>query len=245
MKALEVGPNLGEAHTAIAYALTEYFWDWEAAEAEYKEGLELSPNYATGHQWYAEYLSYMGRYDEAIKEVKIARELDPLSKIIMLMEAVIYGWSGDIETSQKYFDRNIEMYPDFGAMYINKGILHIGKEEYEDASQQFLKGLEIDKITAEGLEPYREAAKYSGFNGLIKVLHEFDLKQKPINSVLIAQNYYLLGDYENSIDWLERAIDERNLRLIRIRQGPIFSDPVFRSNPRFLAILKKMNFPDN
>ena len=54
LKALEIDPDLGEAHIAIAYALTEHFWDWEAAEAEYKKGLELSPNYATGNQWYAE-----------------------------------------------------------------------------------------------------------------------------------------------------------------------------------------------
>ena len=71
LKALEIDPNLGEAHIAIAYSLTEHFWEWSAAEAEYKKGLELSPNYAKGHQWYAEYRIYPGRFDEAKIEIKV------------------------------------------------------------------------------------------------------------------------------------------------------------------------------
>ena len=59
-----------------------------------------------------------------------------------------------------------------------------------------------------------------------------------------AESYYISGDYERSLDWLERAIEERNFRTVQINQDPLFSDPVFRSNPRFQAILKKMNFPD-
>jgi len=120
LKALEIDPNMGEAHIAIAYALTEHFWDWEAAEVEYKKGLELSPNYATGHQWYAEYLNYMGRHNEAKKEIKLARELDPLSLVILWVESWTYHWSGNIESTRGFMDRNIELYPDYDQMYYNK-----------------------------------------------------------------------------------------------------------------------------
>ena len=245
LKALEIDPNIGEAHIAIAYALTEHFWDWEAAEAEYKKGLELSPNYATGHQWYGEYLSIMSRYDESKKEIKLARELDPLSLVILWVESWIYHWSGDIETARRFMDRNIELYPDYGQMYFNKSSLHLSEGEYEEAAQMFLKALEIDNIPAEDLEEFRKALKLSGIKGLFKVFLEFHLKQEPINAYRVAVDYYVLGDYERSLDWFERAMEERNYRMVLINQDPLYSDPEFRSNPRFQAILKKMNFPDN
>ena len=244
LKALEIDPNLGEAHISIALAFTEHFWDWEAAEAEYIKGLELSPNYATGHQWYAEFLTYMGRYDEAKKEIKLARELDPLSLVILWVESFVYHWSGDIESARRFMDRNIELYPDYGQMYFNKAFFHLSEGEYEGAAQMFLKGLEIYKIPDERLEAFREAVKLNGFKGLFKVFLEFNLKQDPMNSYFVAQDYYILGDYERSLDWFELAMDERTFRLIQISQDPLFSDPDFRSNPRFQAILKKMNFPD-
>ena len=175
LKALEIDPNLGEAHITIAYALTEHFWDWEAAGVEYKKGLELSPNYATGHQWYSEYLSYMGRYDEAKKEVKIARELDPLSKIIMLNEALIYNWLGDKETARRFMNRNIELYPDHWDMYLVKAYFHLAQREYDDAAQMWLKAFEIDKVSTEVLDEGREALKLSGIQGILILLHKITI----------------------------------------------------------------------
>ena len=224
--------------------LPNTFGTGKAAEAEYKKGLELSPNYATGHQWYAEYLLLMGRYDEAKKEIKIARELDPLSLVILWVEAFVHHWSGDIESARRFMDRNIELHPEYSQMYYNKAFLHLSEGEYEEAAQLFLKGNEIAKIPAEDLEAYREAVKLSGIKGLFKVFLEFNLKQKPINAYRVAKDYYILGDYERSLDWFERAIEERNFLMVQINQDPLFSDPVFRSNPRFQAILKKMNFPE-
>ena len=244
LKALEIDPNLGEAHISIAIALSDYFWDWEAAESEYKKGLELSPNYATGHQWYAEFLINMGRYDEAKKEIKIARELDPLSMVILRTETFLYSWSGELETAWRYLDRNIELYPDYSLMYTDKAYLHLQEGEYEEAAQMFLKGDEIDSIHADDLEAYKEALKLSGIKGLFKVFLQFHLKQDPIDPYFVAEDYYILGEYERSLDWLERAMEDRSSWMIGINQNPIFSDPEFRSNQRFQAILQKMNFPD-
>jgi len=244
LKALEIDPNLGQAHIAIAYANHEHFWEWEAAEVEFKLGLELSPGYATGHQWYAEYFVHMGRYDEAKREIKIARELDPLSRIILLIEAWIYHWSGDVETAVNLFDRNIELYPEYWYMYLIKSYFHLDQREYDDAARMWIKSFEIENVSAKVLNEGREAFDLSGIKGLFKVFLEFHLSQYPIDSYFIAKDHYMLGNYESSFDWLERAIEERNFQMIRINQDPFFSDRVFRSNPRFQAILQKMNFPD-
>ena len=244
LKALEIDPNLGEAHISIAYANHEHFWDWEAAEAEYKKGIELSPNYATGHQWYTEFLMDMGRYDEAKAEIKLARELDPLSMVILQVETFIYYSSGDIKDAHRFLDRIIELYPDRSGYYNLKALYYISEGEYDEAAQMYLKRMDIDKIPAEELEAYREAIRLSGIKGLFRSFLENHLKQDPIISYRVAIDYYILEEHEKSLDWFERALENRYFRMKAINQDPILSDAEFRSNPRFQAILQKMNFPD-
>ena len=80
-KALEFESTLGEAHTSLAFVQDLYDWDWKAAEKEYKTAIELSPSYATAHQWYAWHLIVLGKNDDAIAEMRRAESLDPLSLI--------------------------------------------------------------------------------------------------------------------------------------------------------------------
>ena len=81
-KALALDDSLAEAHTSLAFVTLYYDRDWANAEREFRRAIELNPNYANGHHWYAEFLSLVGRHAEAIAESERARELDPLSNII-------------------------------------------------------------------------------------------------------------------------------------------------------------------
>src|ERR1051326_5538655 len=78
-RALELNPALAEAHTSLAFAQLFADWDWAASEAGFRRAIALDPGYATGHQWYAEYLTAMGRFDEALLEARAAEDLDALS----------------------------------------------------------------------------------------------------------------------------------------------------------------------
>jgi tetratricopeptide (TPR) repeat protein len=82
MKALEIDDTLAEAHASLAYATTFHFWDFSEAEKEYQRSIELNPAYALAHHWYGDYLSAIGRHDEAIAESRRALELDPLSLVV-------------------------------------------------------------------------------------------------------------------------------------------------------------------
>jgi Tfp pilus assembly protein PilF len=93
LRALEIDDSLPEAHIALALIVENYDWDWNASEKEYRRAIELNPNYATAHQWYAENLMWRGRLDEALRESEIARRLDPLSLIIATDQAEIYYYS--------------------------------------------------------------------------------------------------------------------------------------------------------
>src|SRR5262249_9473003 len=79
LRALEIDEGLAEAHATLAHVHFDFYWDWAAAEQGYLRAIELKPNYATAHHWYAMFLSAMGRTDEARREIKLAQDLDPLS----------------------------------------------------------------------------------------------------------------------------------------------------------------------
>jgi len=100
LKAIELNGSLGEAHTALAEVLKVYDWNWSRAEAEYRRAQELSPNYATLHQFYSQFLFTMQRYDEAVVHILRARYLDPLS-------VPINAYVGSVFYHARRFDEGI------------------------------------------------------------------------------------------------------------------------------------------
>ena len=82
LKALALDESLAEAHVSLAMIAEKHDYDWETAEKEFRRAIQLNPEYATAHQWYAEYLSWQGRFDEALAGSDCARQLDPMSLII-------------------------------------------------------------------------------------------------------------------------------------------------------------------
>ena len=81
-KALEIDPNLAEAYASLGVVRQAYDWDWAGASEAYLRAIELNPSYATAYHWYALHLAGMGRFEQALDEMKRARTLDPLSLII-------------------------------------------------------------------------------------------------------------------------------------------------------------------
>src|SRR6202021_3316569 len=102
IKALDLDSALGEAHNSLAFCLDGFDWDLESGGKEFRRAIELNPGYATAHHWYAWHLSLLGRYDEAIAEMKKAESLDPLSLIINsdLAELLVLAHSDDQSIQQ-------------------------------------------------------------------------------------------------------------------------------------------------
>ena len=113
LKALAIDPGLAKAHTSLAYVLQNYAWDFAEAEREYLIALELNPNYATGQQWYAELLAFLGRFDEAIPHINAAHELDPLSPIIAAVRSWIYYCDEQYVTARQQFESALDLHPGF------------------------------------------------------------------------------------------------------------------------------------
>jgi len=113
LRALEIDDTLPEAHVALALIVENYDWDWNASEKEYRRAIELNPNYATAHHWYAEHLTWRGRFDEALRESEIASRLDPLSLIIAADQAEIFYYSRQYDQAIERFKAVLEMDPNF------------------------------------------------------------------------------------------------------------------------------------
>jgi TolB-like protein len=247
MKALEIDPGAGEAHISLAYGLFEYYWEYAAAEREYRWGLELSPNYATGRQWHGEYLACVSRLEEALAELLKARELDPLSFVILSVSSWVHHGLRNLEMADDINERVMEMAPDWPTTYY-KALLSMDHQgRYDDAAQymeQFvrLKGASLDEI-ALLLDSY----KRNGIRGLWRAyLHMIESWEEmtAISPFDFAVAYAHLGDTDQAFRWLERCYQERRFQLNVIRTYGYLYVPGLDSDPRFQDLLHRMNFPE-
>jgi Tfp pilus assembly protein PilF len=113
LKALQLDDNLAEAHVSLALIAQNYDWDWKTAEQEYRQAIQLDPNYATAHHLFVEFLSYQGRFEESFEEIERARLLDPLSLIIASDEGAIYYYSRQYDRAIAEFRSVLYMDPTF------------------------------------------------------------------------------------------------------------------------------------
>ena len=236
LKALALDNFLGEAHISLAGIHYYYDWDWPAAEKEFKQGIELSPRYPTGHQWYGGYLGDLGRFDEAIAESKKALELDPLSLIINmnLGDYLIVARRYDEAINQ--YKKAIEINPGFSLTYYGLGTAYLKKGMFKEAIEEFKKdnypllvyAYEASGNRAEAMRIYEEWIKIPG--------------QQRIDPVIMAFVYFGAGKTDLMFNALEKAYQERHPRLLDFIKDPTIDG--IRQDPRFKALLKKMNLPE-
>jgi TolB-like protein/Tfp pilus assembly protein PilF len=234
IKALEIDELLAEAHNALAFVSFAYEWDWQGAEKGFKHTIELNPNYATAHQFYSEYLIAMGRPDEALIEIRRAQELDPLSLIINAIAGWPFVSTGKYDKAIEQYQKTLEMNPNFRPAHIYLGRAYQNKGMYEKALAEFKIANDLPEIGTTYAKMGKTAEAYQVLNELME-----RSKRMYVPRYKFANIYFALGDNDQGFAWLERAYKEREYGLPQIKVGTL-SDSV-RSDPRFRALLKKMN----
>jgi eukaryotic-like serine/threonine-protein kinase len=242
-RALELDPNLGEAHLALASMKESIEWDWPAADAAYKRAISLNPNYATAHQWYALYLMYMGRFDEAIEQNDQALKLDPLSVIINSNVTQIRRTAKRLDGISAIYKKNLEMFPDSPSVHFDVGVYYLQLGNCTEFWKETAK--------ANALEGYQQVADaiqqglaQGGCRGAnLRQLESLIALRKTeyVSPVDIAVQYVLLGDSNHALEWLERGYQVRDTGMEGLKVGPVW-DPL-RGDPRFKDLLHRMNFP--
>jgi TolB-like protein/DNA-binding winged helix-turn-helix (wHTH) protein/Flp pilus assembly protein TadD len=243
-KALELDSNLAEAHASLGLIAPFNNWNWGDAERHYQRAIELNPNYATAHHWYAEgYLMPVGRADEAIAEIRKAQELDPLSAVIATDLGKELYFVRRYDEALVELRRALELDPNFTSAHNWISDTLLEKKMYNDAMTE----LEKTKPLREERVYIRQTAYFYARMGrraearaaLAKSLELS--KGKPVSSGAVALTYAALGDKDGSFQWLEKAYTERSSFMTSLKYWSVF-DPM-RSDPRFADLLRRVGLP--
>ena len=242
IQALELDSALGEAHTSLAFVLDGFDWDFDSAGKEFQRAIELKPGYATAHHWYAWHLSMLGRYDEAIAEMRKAENLDPLSLIINsdLAELLVIAHSYDESIRQSR--KTIEMDPNFALAHNQLAQAYLQKHMYDEAVAELQKAVQLSggspTCIANLARAYVAAGKRSE---AVMLLGDLKKRSSPgySNASEIAVIYASLGDMDQAMNWLEKAYEERFNPSILLRPG---FDPL-RSDSRFQSLVHRIGLP--
>jgi serine/threonine protein kinase/TolB-like protein/Flp pilus assembly protein TadD len=240
LKALELDNTLGEAHAALA-GVKEDEWDWTGAEAEFKRAIDLSPNYATTHHWYSMCLRQMGRFEEASREIQRARELDPLSPVINASGGLLLCFNRHYDEAIAECCKVLELNPNFCLVHSILGRAYVMKGMVTKATGEFQIGRTLAGNSPFGLGDlgyvYAVSGKTAEAHKVLDELKRF-LQQGYEVQVDVALVYHGLGDREQTLNWLEQALDARTVLLDDLNCDPIWQN--LRSEPRIIALLKKM-----
>ncbi|HVP12455.1 MAG TPA: tetratricopeptide repeat protein, partial [Phycisphaerae bacterium] len=244
LKALAIEPSLGEAHIALASVLHDYEWDFANAEKEFRRGLELAPNYATGRQWYAQHLHAMGRHREAFAQIEEAVRLDPWSPIITVIRGDGYYYLRQYDQAIPHYLHALELDPHF-PVYICLARTY----GLADRAQLAISEYEADLrdrygATTEQLTTYRRAHASGGLPAARRWYVAFLEQRRPrggVDPTDIAAEYAALGDADRAFQWLDRAYQQRCGELLFVSVNPMF-DPL-RSDPRFDDLLRRIGLP--
>jgi len=235
--ALKYDNTLAEAHTSLASIKAVTDWDWQGAESEYRKAIELNPNYATAHHWYAAQLLLQGRLDEALQEIKKAKQLDPLSLGINKDFAVILLYAGDYDKAFAQCQETLDFSPHYGGMSTYIAQIYELQQKYpeavaalEKAHAEFPEDVEITYSLGQAyaLSGKKDAA--------LKISNELSQGKQDVSLPKEAAYLYaLLGDKEQAVATLQKAAENHYISVAEVKMDPRFLG--LRADPRVAKIL--------
>ncbi len=258
-KALELDESLAEAHASLAGVKGDYDLDWAGSERELKRAIELNPNYAQAHDWYAQYLTYQGRHDEAIAEARRAVQLDPLTRHFNNLLGSALFFARRYDEAIEHFRKMTELDPKDAGSYYMLGNAYELKGAYRQAIEPYKKWAALVEPDAkkwadeEGFlltEPeakkhlagLKQAYSQGDMHAVDRYLKgEIERRPKSFPPEWMATVYARLGEKDRAFPWLEKMVAERSPGAFYLKVEPDW-DPL-RSDPRFRDLLRRMNFP--
>jgi len=241
-KALEIDPDLAEAHTVSAMIAATYDWDWAKAESEFRRAFEIDPTLSITHYRYAwVYLSPLGRHDEAVAEMKIAMDKEPLYLIQGANYAGVLMYARRFDEAAEQAKKTYDLDPNFVGgkswlchTYNMKGL--------------YAESLAVAATTLDSEMPFLVDAAFAYAKtgardkaiAMIQRWKEIE-KSKYMTNYWVAAAYAAVGDKDAAFVELQKAYENHDWFLQRIKVDP-FMDPL-RDDPRFDAIVRRLNFP--
>jgi TolB-like protein/class 3 adenylate cyclase/Tfp pilus assembly protein PilF len=244
-RALALDDHLAEAHASLGFVRFLYERDWPAAEQELQRAVALNPGYPTGHQFYADFLKAMGRFDQALAEIRRALELDPLSMAINTGLGHVLYLARDFDGAIAQYARALQIDPTFGPAHLWFGRPYLQKGMYDQAIYEIRQAVESSGQSTISLavlaHAYASAGKTAEARKILEDLLERS-RTRYLPSYWVALIFTGLGDVDQAIAWLERAYEERSSWLVWVKVEPRFDQ--LRSDPRFTSLLQRMRLDE-
>jgi TolB-like protein/DNA-binding winged helix-turn-helix (wHTH) protein len=243
LRAVQLDDGLAEAHTSLALIAENYDYDWQTAEKEYRRAIQLDPQYATAHQWYAECLSFQGRFTEALEESERARQLDPLSLIIATDHAAILYFARQYDRAIEQFRAVIAMEPNFGRAhmvvyaYVEKGMFpealaETGRWRNADGSPVWEMKAYVYGRFGKQQQAERALARWKGGSR----------NASAIGAFVLLHAYIATGRKDEALALIEKSSREHSNLVTTLKVEPAL-DPL-RGDPRFQELLRRVGPPD-
>ena len=240
-KALELDETLAEAHTALGMVLFKYERNVTESDREFERAIELNPNYATAHQWYAGgNLVATGRFDQAIAEGKRAVELDPLSLIANVELSASYGYARQNDPAIAHLRKVIDMDPNW---YLPRMVVCMTfgyKGQFSEAIAECQKARQLNDdpmVLAYLARAYALSGKKDEATKLVSQMHEL-ARQRYVPAYGFAVAYAALGDNSQAFQWLDRSLEDRGWEIIYVKVDPALDS--LRSDPRFADLVRRV-----
>ena len=244
-KAIAIDNSVAQAHLARGEILLYSDWKFTEAEKEFRTALSLDSEDPQIHQWYAEFLSLMGRHSEAISEIQAAAHLDPSSMIVHHQAGQIYQSARMYREALQEYRRALMIQPGFGPTYSSIALAYRRLDQYADAleaERQANAYWEPGGTASKDLQAVVTAYRTGGKRGFLQATLEFN-KKHPGFAYYFAFDYALLGDNDRALQWLQKALDAHQALLLNMQNDPELDS--LRGDPRFQAIVAKIGFPSN
>jgi TolB-like protein/Flp pilus assembly protein TadD len=240
MRALEIDPNLSEAHAALGLVKMFYELDWAGAEREFRQAIETNPNYSIAHQRLGLYFNLLGRFDEARQELEIARQLDPLSPQVYGSIGLTFFLAGDYEQALVEMQKTLEMGRNhvptlylLGRIYEQTG--------HSDRAIEFLeRAVALDDaptfVSALG-HAYATAGNQQAARKVLTDL-KAQSKQRYVSAYTLAIIHLALGEKDQAFSCLEQAYHDRAEMITCLKMDPMFND--IRADLRYSSLLRRL-----
>jgi Tol biopolymer transport system component/TolB-like protein/Tfp pilus assembly protein PilF len=243
-KAIELDDTLADAHAALGFTVLCYEWDWAGADRIFERALELNPHSDSVHHWYSYLLASEGRFDEAIAEIKLTQELNPLSLMNKSMTGYNYYQARRYDLAEQELRKIFELDRNFGNAYLVLGMVLERKGFYDEAIEAMRKSLEL---MPGSIVPLWALGHCLGVAGRESEARQVLAELEDHSQEHYASPYYFalihagLGDMDRAMEWLEKACDARECWLIWLGTEPKL-DPL-RVDPRFNKLMERAGTP--
>jgi DNA-binding winged helix-turn-helix (wHTH) protein/tetratricopeptide (TPR) repeat protein len=244
-RALELDPELGEAHASLGWFRFLYDWDFAGAESEFVQALAVNPNYAEAHHWYSIYLANVGRPDEARQHARLAVERDPLSLLNNMTLALNCYLARQYDEAIEQLRKVIEMDANFMAAHSVLGLVYVQRQMYEEALREFEKVLELIKgvpaVEASVKVLLGQAyARWGRKREALRLVAKVD-QAGTASPYSVAGIFAALGERDQAFALLDKAFAQHDIQLVSLKVDPSLDG--LRDDARFAELISRVGLP--